>query len=479
MPIERRTKLLKEVVFGFVALILMVCLACLLINYFLFPNLSLNGGTYIRIPYGEHFDNFGCSASYLGDDISDSIEYDGEVDETVVGIYNLKCIVTRNNITLEKERKVEIVDDIAPNIVLNGESKIKLCPKDEYIEEGFTAEDNYDGDLTSSVKVKKGLNRIVYTVRDSSNNEKKVVRIIDNKDDIYPELKLEGQFVYNLELNRKYIEPGFTANDNCDLDLTNKVEVSGFVDSSKEGTYILTYSVSDSSGNVTKKDRVVNVKKNINKDDSFTGLIYLTFDGGPSRTITTKILDLLEEKKVHATFFITNKDEELNDIIKKISDTGNTIGLQSYSNSYKIVYSSIDDYFDDLEKLSNKVEQITGVKSYILRFLGGSSNTISQKYSKGIMSKLVKMVEEKGYHYFDWNIESYDDDKDKSSKDIYNSVINGLSKDKINVVLMHDYEENYRVIEALRDIIDYGLEHGYKFMAIDMSVPMVKHRVNN
>ena len=84
MPIERRTKLLKEVVFGFVALILMVCLACLLINYFLFPNLSLNGGTYIRIPYGEHFDNFGCSASYLGDDISDSIEYDGEVDETVL-----------------------------------------------------------------------------------------------------------------------------------------------------------------------------------------------------------------------------------------------------------------------------------------------------------------------------------------------------------------------------------------------------------
>ena len=70
------------------------------------------------------------------------------------------------------------------------------------------------------------------------------------------------------------------------------------------------------------------------------------------------------------------------------------------------------------------------------------------------MSKLVKMVVEKGYHYFDWNIESHDDEKDKTSKDIYNSVINGLSKDKINVVLMHDYEENYRVIDALRDIID-------------------------
>ena len=479
MPIERRSKLLKEVALGFVALILVIGLAGILINYFLFPKLSVNGGTYVRVPYGEHFDDSGCSASYLGDDISDSIEYDGEVDEAVVGIYNLKCVVTRNNITLEKERKVEIVDDIAPNIKLKGESKIKLCPKDEYIEEGYTAEDNYDGDLTSKVKVKKGLDRIIYTVRDSSNNESKVVRIIDKKDEIYPELKLEGQLVYNLELNKKYVEPGFTANDDCDLDLTNKVEVVGNVDSNKEGTYILTYSVSDDSGNVTKKERTVNVRKNINNDDSLSGVVYLTFEGGPSRTTTVKILDLLEEKKVHATFFIINQDDGLNDIIKRINDTGNTVGLQSYSNSFKKVYSSTDAYFDDIGKLSNKVEQITGVKTYILRFLGGSSNTISKKYSKGIMSKLVKMVIEKGYHYFDWNIESHDDEKDKTSKDIYNSVINGLSKDKINVVLMHDYEENYRVIDALRDIIDYGVEHGYEFKAIDMSVPMVKHRVNN
>mgnify|MGYP002627220685 CR=1 FL=1 len=95
------------------------------------------------------------------------------------------------------------------------------------------------------------------------------------------------------------------------------------------------------------------------------------------------------------------------------------------------------------------------------------------------MSKLVNLVIEKGYHYFDWNVESHDDEIGKKRNDIYRSVIDGLSKDKDNVILLHDYEENYRTLDALEDIIDYGLQHGYEFRAIDMSTPMVKHRVNN
>ena len=479
MPIERRTQLLKTGAIVLVVVFFVAILAGVLINTFLFPKLSINGGSYVKVPYGEEYTELGCSASYMGDDISESIEYDGEVDEAVVGIYNLKCIVTKNNITLEKERKVEIADDIAPTITINGKSTIKMCPNDEYIEEGYSAEDNYDGDLTNYVKVKKGVNRIIYSVRDSSNNESRVVRTRDRKDEVYPVLTLDGQLVYNIELNSEFVEPGFSAFDNCDLDLTNKVEVDGKIDSSKEGTYVLTYSVSDESGNLTKKERVVNVKKNINNDDSLAGIIYLTFDDGPSKTVTPKILDILKEKEINATFFVINRDDKLNDIIKRAYDEGNTVGIESYSNSYKTVYSSVDDFFEDLNKISDKVEGITGEKPTIMRFIGGSSNTVSRKYSKGIMSKLVKEVLDKGYHYFDWNVESHDDERGKTSNDIYKSVINGLSKDKENVILMHDYEDCYKTVEALYDIIDYGLEHGYEFRAIDMSVPMVKHRVNN
>ncbi len=54
-------------------------------------------------------------------------------------------------------------------------------------------------------------------------------------------------------------------------------------------------------------------------------------------------------------------------------------------------------YFKDLKKISDLVEKITGEKSYLIRFPGGSSNTVSAQYSKGLMSLLTKKVQEKGY----------------------------------------------------------------------------------
>ena len=480
MPVRDTAKIWKRRALIISVILLVVLSLFFVVRRLLLPKLSINGSSYVKVLYGEHYDELGCSASHLGTDLDDSIEYDGEVDEAVVGVYDIKCSITENNITLEKTRKVEIADDIAPVVVINGEHTINMCPSDEYIEEGYSASDNYDGDLTSLVKVKKKQDRIIYSVRDSSNNEGKAVRILNKKDLEYPVISLEGQLVYNLELGTSYEEPGYSAFDNCDEDLTSKVEVNGEVDTSKEGSYIISYSVSDSSGNITNKERTINVRKNVNDASDLTSIIYLTFNDGPSKTITPKILDLLKSKNIKATFFVINHDDsELDQIIKRAYDEGHTIALHSYSNSYKTVYSSVEGYFDDLNKLSDKIFGITGERPKIIRFIGGSSNTVSRRYSKGIMTKLVKEVIDKGYHYFDWNVESLDDEKGRAKNEIYKSVINGLSKDKYNVVLMHDYEDNYRSLEALSDIIDYGISHGYEFKAIDMSTPMVKHRVNN
>lgn len=478
MPVGEATNLFRKIIV-ILAVLLLFVLIFLIVRNIMYPKLSINGSPYVKVPYGEHYEDLGCSASHMGEDLSSFILYEGKVDEKVVGIYNIKCSITKNNITLIKERRVEIADVIPPVVKINGEGTIKMCPNDEYIEEGYSAFDNYDGDLTSSVSVRKKPHKIIYLVRDSSNNEGKAVRILDNIDETYPILDLEGQLVYNIELNSTFVEPGYRAIDDCDMDLTDKVEIDGEVDTSKEGTYILTYSVSDLSSNLTKKERVINVKKSINESDDVVGTIYLTFNDGPSRTITPKLLDLLEEKNIKATFFVINQSDNLNDVIKRTFDEGHTVGIHSYSNSYKTVYSSVEGFFEDLEKMSDKLESITGKKPTIIRFIGGSSNTVSRKYSKGIMTKLVKEVVQKGYHYFDWNIESHDDESGKSSDDVYKSVINGLSKDKSNVILLHDYEDNYRMLDALDDIIDYGLEHGYEFRVIDMSTPMVKHRVNN
>ena len=119
------------------------------------------------------------------------------------------------------------------------------------------------------------------------------------------------------------------------------------------------------------------------------------------------------------------------------------------------------------------------MKSNIIRFPGGGSNTVSRNYSKGIMSILTKEVLNRGYHYFDWNVSSNDAGGAKTSEEVYNNVVKNLSKNRANVVLMHDFENNYKTLNAISDIIDYGKANGYQFLAIDMSTSMVRHSVNN
>ena len=85
----------------------------------------------------------------------------------------------------------------------------------------------------------------------------------------------------------------------------------------------------------------------------------------------------------------------------------------------------------------------------------------------------------RGYHYFDWNVSSGDAGGSKTKQQVYNNVVNGLDKNRANVVLMHDFENNFKTLNALSDIIDYGLANGYKFLSIDMSTPLVRHSVNN
>ena len=96
------------------------------------------------------------------------------------------------------------------------------------------------------------------------------------------------------------------------------------------------------------------------------------------------------------------------------------------------------------------------------------------------MSRLVNAVTNKGYVYFDWNVDSNDAGGDgNNSNKIYNNVINGLSHNKTNIVLMHDSANHRGTVNALRDIIRYGKDNGYSFKAITNDTPVVRHGVNN
>ena len=362
-----------------------------------------------------------------------------------------------------------------------GSKETSICPNSEYTEEGYKATDNYDGDLTDKVEKETKGELVIYTVKDSSGNSATVERKVKKQDKEGPIISLKGNKTVYVKLNSKYNESGVTAKDNCDGDLTEKIKTTGNVNTSKTGTYKIVYEVTDSSGNTSKIERTVIVydKKNTPTGINKTGTIYLTFDDGPSATITPKILKILKEKKVPATFFVINHSNDLNYLIKQEYDEGHTVALHSYTHNYKTIYSSSTAYFSDLQKISDKVKSITGEESKIIRFPGGGSNTISKRYSKGIMTYLTSEVINRGYHYFDWNVSSGDAGGSRNKTQVYNAVTKNLRHNRANVVLMHDFENNYKTLNALSDIIDYGIKNGYTFLAIDMTTPLVRHGVNN
>lgn len=205
------------------------------------------------------------------------------------------------------------------------------------------------------------------------------------------------------------------------------------------------------------------------------GTIYLTFDDGPHQGVTNVILDILKEENVTATFFVTNKGPD--DLIIREHNEGHTVALHTSSHDYAYLYSSVDNYFIDLYNIQNRVYRLIGIKPTIIRFPGGSSNTISRKYSDKIMTYLTQEVLNRGFKYYDWNISSGDAGEVSTSEGVYNMVTKSLSKERVNMVLMHDIKHYTK--DALRNIIRYAKENGYTFDVIDDKTEMIRQKVNN
>lgn len=183
---------------------------------------------------------------------------------------------------------------------------------------------------------------------------------------------------------------------------------------------------------------------------------YLTFDDGPCEN-TLKILDILNSYNVKATFFVTKNSNIA--YVKKAYNAGHTVGLHTASHVYSKVYASVDAYYNDLNEISASVEQQIGIKSKIIRFPGGSSNT---KGAKGFMSSLIKSVTEKGYFYFDWNVDSGDAGSAQgNSAAIATNVISASKNKKTVCVLMHDVST--ATTKALPAIIEGLSAQGFSF----------------
>lgn len=185
--------------------------------------------------------------------------------------------------------------------------------------------------------------------------------------------------------------------------------------------------------------------------DDGTRKVYLTFDDGPSGN-TGKILDILAEYDVKATFFVVGKEEEkYQPLYKRIVDEGHTLAMHSYSHKYNEIYQSKESFVEDLTKLQEFLYDTTGVWCRYCRFPGGSSNTVSRVD----MHELIAYLEEQDMSYFDWNVSSGDASAAYISPEaiIRNSTAR-LQEFPEAIILMHDASDKDTTVEALPKLIE-------------------------
>ena len=206
-------------------------------------------------------------------------------------------------------------------------------------------------------------------------------------------------------------------------------------------------------------------------------VVYLTIDDGPSE-LTQQVLDILDEYGCKATFFVVGHNPDYYPMIAEAYSRGHTIGLHSLTHDYAYPYSSQDAYFEDLNGIGEIVREQIGFVPCFIRFPGGSSNSISENYTPGIMTALVGEVQARGYQYYDWNVSSGDGSEHTADELVYYATEEAPEYENI-VLLVHDSATKQTTVEALPRIIEYYQERGYTFEAIDRSTMVAHHGVNN
>ena len=246
------------------------------------PVISLVGSSTVNLTVGDTFTDAGATATDNVDgDLTSSITSSGTVDTATEGTYLITYTVSDaagNSVSITRTIIVSL--DLPPTITLTGSSTITLLVGDTYTDPGATATDEIDGNLTSSITTSgtvdtsiAGTYSVEYSVLDSGSNSSSVTRTIvvnTPPDTTAAVITLTGASTINLFVGDTFTDPGATATDAVDGNLTSSITIAGSVDTSSAGTYAIVYSGSDAAGNSTSVTRSVVV--------SVVATIY--FEGG-------------------------------------------------------------------------------------------------------------------------------------------------------------------------------------------------------
>lgn len=203
--------------------------------------------------------------------------------------------------------------------------------------------------------------------------------------------------------------------------------------------------------------------------------VYLTFDDGPSTTVTPKILDTLKNYNVHATFFLLGdmiqKNPGSDAIVKRTFNEGNSIGNHSYYHKLSLIYPNnvlnINQFMNEVDKTSSILKEILGqaFSTRVVRMPGGRVSRVH--YNDPNLNQFDNILKQRGMVSIDWNAYDHDSEKVKEfAPQLINHVKNEASNHNKVVVLMHDTYSKEETAKALPSIIEYFKSAGYEFKTL-------------
>jgi len=481
-------------------IILLILWALWFLTHFLI-NFELNGSETTIINCGEEYIEKGAKASFLGKELDVKIQ--DNINTSKLGDY-VVYYKTRNTFGIMKslKREVKVKDKTAPKISLKGENPKILNLNEKYIEEGASAKDNLDGDLTSKMKITGNVNttkygeyQIMYEVSDNSGNSNSKIRKIIVKDVELPILELKGKTTVDILVGNKYEEEGYKATDNLDGDITSNVEITDKVNYNKVGNYEITYKIKDSSNNIVTKKRIINVVKKLltykdkydkidntknywwsgNKFDHkrpeggadleelkkynayFLGpnkkVIYLTYDEGSNDTYLPEILEVLNKNDVKATFFLCRNYMLMNkDLIKKMEKTGHSVGNHTYHH-YVMPSLATKENFDKY------VYEIRATEEAYKEITGKNMDKVYREPKGEWSYRSLQIVKDLGYKTFFYSADYLDYGKNVTKEYALNKMMNRYHHGAI--YLFHP--KNKGNLEALDEFIKNMKKLGYTF----------------
>lgn len=197
--------------------------------------------------------------------------------------------------------------------------------------------------------------------------------------------------------------------------------------------------------------------------------VYLTFDDGPSQW-TPKVLELLREEGVPATFFVLGEQaEKYPEAIRAIAADGHGLGNHTYNHRYEELYRGFDGFWEQIQRTEGILRDILGRAPALIRAPGGTYSYFDAFY--------FYYLELAGYTVFDWNVDSGDAKRrGVPAAEIIQNIKSAPLRHEM-IVLLHDGAGHEETVKALPDIIAYFKQNGYQFAVLTEAVRPVQFRL--